>query len=81
MHTIRRVGALQLLVPAASGRPLRGQDLIGIIESDGVLSDTARYQCDAANAQAVRPLHELCQAVTLRPVSRTPSKIRQIVFR
>ena len=42
MQTIRRLGALQELVPTASGRPLRGQDLVGSVESDGVLNDTAR---------------------------------------
>ncbi len=42
MQTIRRVGALQELVPAASGRPLRGQDRVDSVESDVVLNDTAR---------------------------------------
>ncbi len=42
MQTIRRVGALHERVPAASGRPLRGQDRVGSVESDGVLNDTAR---------------------------------------
>jgi hypothetical protein len=42
MQTLRRVGALQALVPAASGRPLRGQDRVDSVEADGVLNDTAR---------------------------------------
>ncbi len=42
MQTIRRVGALQALVPAASGRPLRGQDRVDSVEADGVLNETAR---------------------------------------
>ena len=42
MQTIRRVGALQALVPAASGRPLSGQDRVDSVEADGVLNDTAR---------------------------------------
>jgi hypothetical protein len=42
MQTIRRVGALHARVPTASGRPLRGQDRVGSVESDGVLNDTAR---------------------------------------
>ncbi len=42
MQTIRRLGALHERVPAASGRPLRGQDRVGSVESDVVLNDTAR---------------------------------------
>ena len=57
MHTIRRVGALQERVPAASGRPLRGQDCVGMVEADGVLRDNARSQGDAATTHAVRLLH------------------------
>ncbi len=59
MHTIRRVGALHERVPAASGHPLRGQDFVGSVEADVVLSDNARYQCDAATTHAVRLLHGL----------------------
>ena len=42
MQTIRRVGARHARVPTASGRPLRGQDLVDSVEADGVLNDTAR---------------------------------------
>ena len=42
MQTIRRVGALHARVPTASGRPLRGQDLVDSVVADGVLNDTAR---------------------------------------
>jgi hypothetical protein len=38
MQTIRRVGALHARVPTASGRPLRGQDLVDRGEADGVLN-------------------------------------------